>query len=61
MAVKFARISCAGCGELFRWRSLERLAARLKNHCCWNPATKPFKTHADTFGHPDPDWRPDHA
>lgn len=58
MATKFARISCAGCNTLFRWRSLERLAERLRLHCCWNPPPKPFKTYADLGGEPDPDWRP---
>lgn len=29
-------ISCAACGERHVFRSLARLAAWVKSHCCWS-------------------------
>lgn len=60
MAVKQYTISCAGCSERFVFRSLTRLAKRIGLHRCWEQP-QPLKRHADTFGEPDPDWRPTHG
>lgn len=57
MVPPMRRITCIGCATVFRFRSFDRLAKRIGLHRCWQQAPR-FKTHADTFGEPDPDWSP---
>lgn len=33
------RLTCLGCGLVFRFRSLERLARRVAVHRCWEAAS----------------------
>lgn len=32
------RVSCCGCGAVFRALSVERLGAKVAKHCCWRAA-----------------------
>lgn len=34
---KYARVSCAACKTVFRWRNLELLSKRIAAHKCWLP------------------------
>lgn len=52
-------VNCAGCMVRKVFHKVERLAQWAQRHRCWEqkPDERPtFKTHADTFGYPDPDW-----